>query len=174
MPPVAPATRLSSIGRLAGKGEADLAFLASLTSAFEGRERGLDGIVHEITRCVSAEIDCMACANCCRRLAPGMTRQDVHSLARHLGLTRREFEERYVVATPERDTLALAMPCPFLSGSECSVYERRPQCCREFPHLLEPSFLSRSSSILAHATVCPIVFSTLERLRSRLGFRRVG
>ena len=40
---------------------------------------------------VFAEIDCLACSNCCRTMTPTYTEADLKRISKHLGLTRDEF-----------------------------------------------------------------------------------
>src|SRR5262245_6735709 len=59
---------------------------------------------------------------------------DRQRMAKHLGLSTREFTRKYCKNTdgwfhlkhPERD-------CEFLKGKGCSVYEARPAQCRTWP-----------------------------------------
>ncbi|MEK7866090.1 MAG: YkgJ family cysteine cluster protein [Planctomycetota bacterium] len=86
--------------------------------------------------------DCLACGACCLH-AGGvlLLDQDVARLAAHLGLSEDQVRIRYThdgehLRTKGRDDPA----CVFLDwqrqlagGTRCTVYEARPQVCRDYP-----------------------------------------
>ena len=128
----------------------------------------LDSVVHEICAAVTAEIDCGACANCCKVLGCELADSEIRRLARRSGMGTSEFEERYVTVDEFRQKGIHTKPCPFLAGNRCSVYEDRPADCKGYPHLDQPDFRFRTIGTIENAPVCPIVFNTLERLKERL------
>lgn len=78
--------------------------------------------------------DCLACGACCLH-AGGvlLLDQDVARLAAHLGLTEAEVRLRHThdgehLRTKGRDDPS----CVFLDGKRCTVYEARPQVCRDY------------------------------------------
>ena len=82
---------------------------------------------------------CTGCGECCRW--PGsvlLAGLDLARLAAALGLTEQAFIDRHTRLAPNRIQLALADgpdgSCVFLEGNRCSVYEARPEQCRNFPH----------------------------------------
>src|SRR5271167_4379440 len=83
---------------------------------------------------IEAEIDCTACANCCRVTEVGITGKDIEKLAKFVGASEREFMEQ---STALDDTGARILKrneggCVFLEGNLCSVYAARPQNCANF------------------------------------------
>lgn len=86
----------------------------------------------------------VSCFNrCCHNLNLFLYPYDVIRLKQHLGLSADAFLEQHVDMVlrdgcffPE---VLLSMsetvekPCPFLTGSGCSVYPHRPEACRMFP-----------------------------------------
>ena len=56
----------------------------------------LDRLVHELAVEVCAQIDCRACANCCKTMAPSLTAADIERLAAHLGLTAAAFTLQFL------------------------------------------------------------------------------
>ena len=126
----------------------------------------IDRIVHRLYQEVAAGIDCTACANCCRAIAPTLDRDDVERLARGPGLTPDELVERYLRPAEEAGWYVFRdLPCPFLADGRCAHYELRPEACRSFPHLHKDGFSTRSMSVVQNASVCPIVFNVYERLK---------
>ena len=125
---------------------------------------------------IEAQIDCTACANCCRVTEVGITEKDVERLAKFVGVSEREFMEQF---TALDDTSALILKrneagCVFLEGNLCSVYEARPQNCANFPHVVRGSgsIASRMWQFLDRVGYCPIVFNWMERVKEDVGFRQ--
>ena len=74
---------------------------------------------------------------------------DITALAKFLRLSRRRFLERYTTTDDGFVVLLMDEPaCPFLEGSQCTVYEARPVQCRTFPfweeHLRSPKAWERT------------------------------
>ncbi len=65
-----------------------------------------------------------------------VSRNDIRRLAKHLGLTGKEFEAKHIVkVTRKREKLIKDGydTCQFLDGKRrCSVYEARPKNCRAY------------------------------------------
>ena len=137
-------------------------------------ERRLRHISEEIEE----QIDCLACANCCRIATVKLADRDVDKLSRFLRVSRAQFLRDYTV-TSEEEGLVLKRTdagCVFLSGNECTIYEARPHTCENFPHLIRGagSFLSRMWEMPDRATYCPIVFNALEAFKVETGFTHVA
>jgi Fe-S-cluster containining protein len=129
--------------------------------------RELAALTAEATRA----IDCTTCANCCRRLWPPVTSEDVARLAQRLSISEALFRERYVRVLEGEECIA-GGPCPFLDGSLCSVYEDRPAVCRRYP-CLDEGLLPPAAMLIEDAAVCPITFQVLEGLKRCFdGWRR--
>jgi len=135
-------------------------------------ERRLKKIAQEIEE----QIDCTACANCCRVATTKITERDVERLSKFLGMKTSEFLRDYAVST-EDEGLILKRDdqsgCVFLSGNLCSVYEGRPTTCENFPHLVKGagSFVSRMWEMPDRAKYCPIVYNALEAFKDETGSR---
>lgn len=133
----------------------------------------LDTLVDAIAAEVDAQIDCTACANCCRGLSVGLTKADIPPLAEALHLSPETVTDRYV----DRKTGAKhnewgvfrQSPCVFLEGKRCSIYAHRPQSCRDYP-AFTPKFRWLIDDIAAGANKCPIIFNVIERLKHTLGW----
>jgi uncharacterized protein len=126
----------------------------------------LDGVVAQITHSVCAQIDCTTCANCCRTLQIVVDNRDIARLAKKRGMGRKEFTAQYVGLAEDGVQYFLSSPCAFLGDdNRCTVYEDRPQACRDFPYLDTPHFRSRSLSMVENTATCPIVFNVWERLK---------
>jgi Fe-S-cluster containining protein len=132
----------------------------------------LDAVVQETTDAVWSQIDCTRCAQCCRTLQVVVDHQDAARLAKRLNMSASEFKRRYMKFDEHKEGYFAASPCPFLKENACSVYEDRPKACRDFPYLHEPKFRTRMITFIENTALCPIVYNTCERLKTRLQFRR--
>jgi uncharacterized protein len=136
-----------------------------------------DHLFRRIAREVEQRIDCRACSNCCREARVNVSRRDVEMLARHLAMTPEEVATEFTVADPEDREPILRQTkdgCVFLKGNFCTVYEARPRACREFPYLVSDhrSLGGRMSSVCKHASICPIIYNTLEAYKHAVGYHR--
>lgn len=166
-------TDLKEIARRSEKDRDDnWDFRSYLKGFLDWSDRRLDSLVHELAEEVSAQIDCTTCANCCRAMSTAATKADMIRIGKRLGMSAAEFEKQYVTSKGEYgDKLISGVPCRFLNGCLCSIYEDRPRDCRDFPHLHKPRFRSRSMSVIENASACPIVFNVLNELKRRLRWR---
>jgi Fe-S-cluster containining protein len=126
---------------------------------------------------IEEKIDCRACANCCKVAETDITRRAVARISRKLGMTEQEFVKKYTTASTFEDELILRRTdkgCIFLDGNDCTIYENRPDTCRNFPHLVRGagSLESRMWQMIDRATYCPIVYNTLEAYKDIAGFQR--
>jgi hypothetical protein len=140
----------------------------------EGRtDAELDALLDEIAAEVIPQIDCTACANCCRSISVGLTPDDIPPLAVGLNLPADEVIARYVdrAAGARNDEWGIiaCSPCPLLDGQRCSIYAHRPQACRDYP-AFTPDFRWLSGAILNGVGLCPIIYNVAERLKMRLGW----
>jgi uncharacterized protein len=128
----------------------------------------LDGVAQELITDVWGQIDCLSCGNCCKTLQIVVGDKDIARLARRLGITSKAFATRYVGVADDGVQHFLSTPCSFLGeGNACTVYEDRPQACRDFPYLTDRNFRSRSLTMVENCATCPIVFNVWERLKKR-------
>jgi Fe-S-cluster containining protein len=136
-----------------------------------------DRILRRIAEDIEEEIDCTACANCCRVATVRLSDRDVERLARHLRVPTGRFLADYTTesATEGRILRRTAETgCVFLSGNECTIYEARPDICQRFPHLVQGqgSIASRMWEFVDRACYCPIVYNALEAFKEELRFKR--
>jgi len=125
---------------------------------------------------IEEQIDCTACANCCRVATVKVAERDVEKLAKRLGVNPSQFVAEYTIEDPEEGRILKRNErgCVFLEGNLCSVYEVRPHTCVTFPHLTRGSgsLLSRLWEMPDRACYCPIVYNTLEAWKKEIGFQR--
>lgn len=136
-----------------------------------------DRILRKIAEEIEEQIDCTACANCCRVATVRLSDRDVERLARYLRIPPARFLAGYTMETIEEGRILRRereTGCVFLSGNECTIYDARPDICQRFPHLVrgQGSIASRMWEFVDRACYCPIVYNTLEAFKVELGFRK--
>lgn len=104
-----------------------------LRSFLKGQEPDeVDRIVNGLHKELFDGFDCVACSNCCKAIVPLIEENEINAISSRLALTTAEFKSKYLVRTGE-GFMINKKPCPFLTGSGCSIYECRPENCREYP-----------------------------------------
>ena len=130
----------------------------------------LDAIVHRINDEVTAQIDCTACANCCKVFGPILNDEDISTFASGLELSVADLESQYLKLSESEPSghEFRERPCPFLVDNRCSNYEYRPGDCRSYPYLHKEDFRGRLLGVIGNYAICPIVFNVYERLKVEL------
>lgn len=136
-----------------------------------------DRILRRIAEDIEAQIDCTQCANCCKVATVTLSDRDVERLARYLRIPSDRFLADYTTRDEEEDLIlrfSKESGCVFLSGTECTVYDARPDICQRFPHLVRGngSIASRMWQFVDRACYCPIVYNSLEAFKDQLRFKR--
>ena len=125
---------------------------------------------------VQQQVDCTACANCCRHSVVSVNKSEIENIASHLGATPEQVIRAYTVPDPDATALRVLRNsdggCVFLDGNLCTIYDARPKTCRDFPHISvgTHSLGGRQSSHARWAALCPIIFNALENYKHRTGF----
>jgi Fe-S-cluster containining protein len=131
-----------------------------------------------IARDIEEQIDCTACANCCRVATIKIIDRDAEKLARYFGITKSRFLAEYALEDAEEGRVLKRNEggCVFLEGNLCSIYDVRPHTCQTFPHLTHGagSLVSRLWEMPDRACYCPIVYNTLEAWKTDLGLKPVS
>jgi Fe-S-cluster containining protein len=129
----------------------------------------IDDLARALHQDAFGRIDCTRCANCCKTMQPGLTEEDVDRIAGHLGLGRDAFVATYLEPDPEEGGhRTKTSPCPFLGGDDrCTIYEVRPQACREFPHTDKEGFIWRTYLHAANTLSCPAVYFIVKPMRDQ-------
>ncbi|HEL2057016.1 TPA: YkgJ family cysteine cluster protein [Streptococcus suis] len=141
-------------------------FLASLKKK---PQKNLDKIVQQVHMEVFNEIDCTACANCCRTLGPLFTEADITRIAKYFKMRLPAFEEMYLRVDEDNDKVFKSMPCPFLGGDNlCSIYDVRPKACREFPHTDRKKIYQINHLTMKNTLTCPAAYLFVEKLKTRV------
>jgi uncharacterized protein len=132
----------------------------------------IDEMVQELNTKISPQIDCTQCGNCCRSLMINVAKNDAERLARHLNISPENFYKKYIETSSHGNLSVMnKIPCHFLHENKCTVYETRPNECREFPGLHHPNFTQRLFATFMHYARCPIIYNVVENLKQELNFK---
>jgi Fe-S-cluster containining protein len=135
-----------------------------------------DRILRRIAVEVEDEIDCTACANCCRVATVKLTTRDVESMAKSMRSSTERFLSDYTTQSEEEGLILKRSEkgCAFLDGKLCLIYDHRPANCQDFPHVVRGtgSIVSRMWQMADRATYCPIVYNSIEAFKAETGFTR--
>ncbi len=160
---------LRKIKRLAAEREEELdAFLAWLKLHCGEEDEKLDARLDAHIKEALSHFDCKRCARCCKEAHVTVDTNDIARLSKALNMKRSQFRAEYVGKNEDGDICINRRPCPFLKRNLCTLYESRPDSCREYPASLAVDAAANLDNIGANYLVCPAVFSALEELRDFL------
>ena len=134
-------------------------------------DKEIDCLVKPIYQFIIKRINCLECGNCCRNLSPSIVNRDIKNLGLELGLTNNEIIEKYTVKDEFNELRLKEIPCAFLKGNECLIYQNRPEDCKSFPHIHKKGFTFRLIGMIENSMICPIVFNVFEELKIQLRYR---
>jgi len=133
------------------------------------RSSGDDLLVAEVHDEVFSGIDCLDCANCCKTHSPLFTQRDIERISKHLKQQPSQFVSEYLVVDEDGDWVFHTTPCPFLANdNKCSIYDMRPQACREYPHTNRKKLYQIEDLTLKNAEICPAVTKILDIEEKRI------
>lgn len=114
------------------------------------------------------EINCLECGNCCKTTPAIILSSDIKRISKHLGMSKKSFERKYLMDDLTGDTVFNHVPCRFLlKDNTCEIYDVRPNACRQFPHTDEAAFIKRPRWNANNTTICPAAFLIVERLKKQ-------
>jgi uncharacterized protein len=134
----------------------------------------LDEWVMALNEQIAPQISCTDCGNCCQSLMVNITQPECERTSAFMNMSVGDFKEKYVETSLAGNMVINKVPCHFLDGKVCSVYEHRFTECREFPHLHKPGFATRMFGTLMHYGRCPIIYNVVEALKTKTGFKQTG
>jgi Fe-S-cluster containining protein len=131
----------------------------------------IDSFVFSITDAITPQIDCKKCANCCNHLQPELHSSEIKKLSCAKGVDEALFSKTYLapIEAVSDGYFLKKTPCEFLCVKLCSIYESRPNSCKDFPNLKSPHFRFKLS-IERNFKICPIVASVVLELQNQLGY----
>lgn len=127
----------------------------------------------DIDAAVWQEIDCLTCANCCKKMTPTFTDKDIKRIAKHLDMKEQEFKDKWLYYDKkDGDWMNTKQPCQFLNlqTNMCSIYEVRPADCSGFPH-----FKKKEPTLYMHVhqqniQYCPATYKMVEKLMDKISY----
>ncbi|CAN5627541.1 hypothetical protein BH11BAC3_BH11BAC3_34380 [soil metagenome] len=116
---------------------------------------------------VWAEIDCLTCGNCCKKMTPTFTVKDIKRISTHFEMTPKAFKEQWLVLDKTGDWHNTKQPCQFLNlaDNKCSIYPIRPADCAGFPHLTKKKAVSYIHVHKQNIQYCPATFKMVEKMK---------
>jgi uncharacterized protein len=130
----------------------------------------VDEAVVKINAEIEPQIDCTKCGNCCKTLMVNVTAKESKDLSVFLNLSLDEIKAKYLEEGLQETFIMKSMPCSFLEGTKCSIYENRFEGCKEFPNLNKTEFTKRLFTTMMHYDRCPIIFNVMEELKRVTNF----
>lgn len=126
----------------------------------------LAGSIHDE---VFSNINCLDCANCCKTHSSLFIEKDIERISKHLHLKEADFVSQYLVVDEDGDWVFHITPCPFLEAdNKCSIYDVRPNACREYPHTNRKKLYQIEEITLKNAEICPAVTTILNRIQTEI------
>ncbi|XZF13223.1 YkgJ family cysteine cluster protein [Chitinophagaceae bacterium MMS25-I14] len=128
-------------------------------------------LVAEADAAVWKDVNCLSCANCCKTMTPTWRKADVVRASAHLGMTPKEFVEKWLYKEEETgDWVNVNVPCQFLdlNTNMCSIYEVRPKDCAEFPHHNKKPFDDYNDTFIGNVVRCPATYELVSRLKKKI------
>lgn len=115
------------------------------------------------------EVNCMACANCCKTMTPTFSKKDITRISAHLNMEPKAFIAHWLKKDEDnKDWVNQLQPCRFLVDNKCSIYEVRPKDCAEFPHHHKKPFDAYNDTFKQNLHRCPATFTLVSKLAKRI------
>ncbi len=131
--------------------------------------KNLDSLAQQAHNEVFKKVDCLVCANCCKTTSPIFRMVDIERLAKHLRIKAGDFIAKNLHIDSDGDYVLNSSPCLFLGDDNyCSVYEARPNACREYPHTDRKNFYQITKLTFNNTQMCPATALVVEKLMSNL------
>jgi Fe-S-cluster containining protein len=130
------------------------------------KPKDLDHVAQSAHDEVFETVDCLECANCCKTTSPIFHSKDIDRMAKHFRVRPTAFIDQYLHVDEDSDYVLNSAPCPFLGADNyCSVYEARPNACREYPHTDRKRFHQLLDLTYRNTMVCPAVVQIVQKLK---------
>jgi len=142
-----------------------------LTRLENNPPKQLDVIVETIDKEVWAETDCLSCANCCRKMSPTYTFQDMKRIAAHFNMKIKDFKAKWLYQDKkDNDWMNVSKPCQFLDldTNMCTIYEIRPADCAGFPHITKKKMPDYMHVHKQNIEYCPATYKMVEKLKETI------
>jgi len=133
------------------------------------KPNNLDELFESHHDAVFEHTDCLTCANCCKTTSPIFIPRDIERLSKAFKLKVPEFIAQYLHLDKDNDYVLNQTPCPFLDNENfCTVYENRPNACREYPHTNRKRIYQVLDLAVKNTYICPAVYQIVEDIKAKL------
>ena len=113
--------------------------------------------------------DCLSCGNCCKSAPPIVTPADIKRIAKFIGSSPKQVIRDFTIQDFDGELSFNQVPCRFLGKDNyCSIYEARPEACRDYPHTRSDQFMRRKRLHLKNAKICPAVQEILQIMENKI------
>jgi Fe-S-cluster containining protein len=149
-------------------------FRSFITKLENSSHSGVLAQALETNKEVWEQVDCLSCANCCKKMTPTLNGADKQRISAHLGLTVKDFTSKYLeYDAQDRDWRMQKQPCVFLdlTTNKCNIYPVRPADCAGFPHLTKTPLKSYLHIHKQNIMYCPATYLFVEKMMGRIEFR---
>lgn len=129
--------------------------------------KGLNKLVSLVEKEVWKDVDCLSCANCCKKMTPTFTKQDLKRISAHFDQTPEAFSKQWLKKDSNNDMVNRSQPCQFLNPADnkCSIYAIRPVDCSGFPHLSKKKWSDYAHVHKQNIDHCPATFRMVEKIK---------
>ncbi|HSK11709.1 MAG TPA: YkgJ family cysteine cluster protein [Phnomibacter sp.] len=137
----------------------------------EAEHKGVKKQARQAEQEVWEEVNCLSCANCCKKMTPTLTGKDRKRIAHYLGMDAKQFKKTYLEHDKEEDDWRMQkQPCVFLDEetNKCSIYAVRPADCAGFPHLTKTPLKSYIYIHKQNIEYCPATYRFVEKMMERI------
>ncbi len=144
------------------------AFRKFINTSEKQPPKGITTLLPKMEKEVWNEVDCLSCANCCKKMTPTFTKQDLKRISAHFGQTPEEFRKQWLKKDSNKDLVNKKQPCQFLNlkDNKCSIYHIRPVDCATFPHLSKKNWKLYAHVHKQNIDYCPATFKLVEKMIS--------
>ena len=141
-------------------------YAKSLQLMRKKRDNEIDAMLHEAHEKAFDCTDCLECANCCKTTGPLFTNQDIKRISKYLRMSEYEFTNKYLRMDEDDDLVLKVLPCPFLdeNDNECTIYDKRPKACKDYPNTDLPKQIKYFQLTLRNNEICPAVNNMMETI----------
>jgi Fe-S-cluster containining protein len=142
------------------------AFRSYLNRVEKNPPKGIDKATPALEAEVWNEVDCLSCANCCKKMTPTFTDKDLKRISAHFNQTIEEFKKKWLKKERNGDWVNVLQPCQFLdlNTNMCSIYAIRPADCAGFPHLSKKKWNEYAHVHKQNIEYCPATFKMVEKM----------
>jgi uncharacterized protein len=135
-------------------------------------EDKLDKQFLELHNELFSDYDCNKCRNCCKEYYARFEEYELKSVSNLLKMKEKEFKDKYIKEDMGEYLLNVKPCCFLMEDGSCAIESCKPLSCKDYPFTNKPERLWSLLGILTSASICPVVFEMLERLKKEYGFSK--